>query len=112
LKPWREEPAVAEQEKILKYWVEVTGTSIRGMNLRMQDDDLWLLDPASRFELEGEEAVRQWEQAARFARGISLLASDSEMLNQATKQLLWDTADRAAEALRRARQRREEATAE
>ena len=76
--------------------------------LRLADDDLWILEPEVRFGLEGEEAVHQWTQAVAFMNGLANMAADTPMLNDATRQLLWDAAARGREALRRARERLEE----
>jgi hypothetical protein len=78
--------------------------------LRTQDDDLWLVEPTMRFELEGEEAVEEWRVAESFASGLaegltSSAIGDGGGLNRATTQLLWDLRERAQEALRRAEER-------
>jgi hypothetical protein len=90
--------------------VEEDGISEEAARLRLQDTDLWLLRPSARFDedLQGEEGVRQWEQAAMIAETLADTVSNGERTIQASPamtMLAWDVAARAKEALRRARQR-------
>jgi hypothetical protein len=77
---------------------------------KLLDDDLWVVDPELRVGLEPEEAVQAWEEAHNFvvclAEGFSNVPSP---VNGATIHLLWDAVYRAEEALRRARERVENA---
>ena len=98
------------EEQTLKYLTEEVGVSEEEARLKMRDADLWLLDPAFRFdaELEGAEGVRHWEEAASFARNVVNIVSngpDSIQASPAITQLIWDASARAEEALRRARER-------
>ena len=90
--------------------VEEDGISEEAARLRLQDTDLWILRPSARFDedLQGEEGVRQWEEAAAVAETLADAVSNGERTIQASPamtMLAWDAAARAAEALRRARQR-------
>jgi hypothetical protein len=78
--------------------------------LRLRDEDLWLLDPDQRFdeELQGEEGVRAWEEAALIVHAIGNIVRNGPGTIQASPaitQLVWDLDMRAQEALRRARRR-------
>jgi hypothetical protein len=89
---------------------EETGIGEEDARARLQDADLWLLPPGQRFdeELQGEEGVHQWEEAAIVARTAADMVSGEAgtvKASAALTQLLWDTALRAEEALERARQR-------
>jgi hypothetical protein len=58
--------------------------------------------------LQGEEGVRLWEEAAGAARSIADMVSNGPgtiQANPAITQLVWDAAERAQEALERARER-------
>jgi hypothetical protein len=89
--------------------IETDRLSEEVVRLRLQDEDLWL-PPGQRFDedFQGEEGVRQWEEAAIVARTAADIVSSGAGTVQASaalKQLLQDAADRAEEALGRARQR-------
>jgi hypothetical protein len=89
--------------------IETDGLSEEVARLRLQDEDLWL-PPGQRFDedFQGEEGVRQWEEAAIVARTAADMVSGEQgkvEASAALKQLLWDAALRAEEALKRARQR-------
>ena len=90
---------------------ESVGVPERDIPLLLRDEDLWVCPAASRYPLEGEEAVAQWKEAAEFA-GCLASMSYIGMINEATSQLLADVSYRADEALRRAERRLEEARAE
>ncbi len=97
-------------EDTMRELVEETGISEEAARLRMQDDDLWVLEPYARFDedFQGEEGVKMWEGAAALARGIAESISngpDTIQANPAITQLVWDASTRAQEALRRARER-------
>ncbi len=71
------------------------------------DPDLWLAEPDLRADLQGEEAVRQWEGAVAFMDAMTqgFAYTSDEVMNRATSMLLLDALRRAEEALRRARER-------
>ncbi len=96
---------MSEREQMIEYLVEDVGIDREQAELRMADDDLWLLHPEMRYPFEREEAVEQWEEAAAFAQGLEEGFANHWRLNEATRQLIWDLQVRAEEALRRARER-------
>ena len=101
----------------MRYLTEEIGISEEAARLRLRDDDLWFLDPAMRFDeqLQGEEGVRLWEEAAHYVRLIGEIVANGPGTIEpgpAITQLVWDTAARAEEALRRARLRARRAEAE
>jgi len=59
--------------------------------------------------MEPAEDVRQGEAAYDFASALVTGFTDSEAINDATRQLLWEMRETAEEALRRARRRQERA---
>ncbi len=97
-------------ERLMRELLEDEGLTEEVARLRLQDSDLWLLHPGARFddELQGEEGVRLWEEAAVVARTMADSISNSPGTIQASlaiTQLVWDTAARTEEALARARVR-------
>ncbi len=97
-------------EDTIRELVEESGISEEAARLRMQDDDLWVLEPYARFDedFQGEEGVRMWEEAATLARSLANGVSNGPrtiQANPAITQLVWDASTRAQEALRRARER-------
>jgi hypothetical protein len=78
------------------------GISRHDAQLRLVDDDLWLLDAEGRYGFEDDEAVQQWAQAVD---AIQIFIHMGRYVNEATEQLLIDARVRAEEALRRARAR-------
>lgn len=98
---------MSEREQTLKRLVDDVGMSPRQAELVMRDDDLWLLEPESRWPWEGEDAVSQWHDARAFVMTLSegFTAHGAGVVNDATVQLLRDLEERAEEALRRARAR-------
>ncbi len=79
------------------------------IDLKLLDDDLWLLPAYMRSEkLEGEEGVRQWEQVAEFTEELYVWALHSNIPNAAMTQLIMDADVRAREALYRVRKRAQE----
>ena len=91
-----------EEEK--KRVAESIGTDAHGMELRTQDQDLWLLPAGERLELEGAEAVEAWRRALPKLR---VLAEDaSELFGEETVAMVMrDAQYRGEEALRRAVER-------
>ena len=90
--------------------VEEDGITEEEARLRLRDDDLWVLPPHARFDEEftGEKGVRMWEDAVTLAQAAANAVSNGPgtiQANPAITQLVWDVADRAEEALRRARER-------
>ena len=97
-------------EQIMRELIEEEGLSEEVARLRLRDADLWLLHPGSRFDedLQGEEGVRMWEEAAGAAQAIADIVSNGPatiQANPAITQLVWDAAFRAQEALARAEDR-------
>jgi hypothetical protein len=97
------------EETTIRRLTDVEGLSREEAERRLEDDDLWLVAPEQRFVWEPEEAERQWETAYDFAASLARGFTDSDAINHATCQLLWDMRERSREALRRARERAEEA---
>lgn len=103
------------EDTTMRYLLDEVGISEEAARIRLQDEDLWVLDIGARFddELTGEEGVRMWEEAATAARAAADAISNGPgtiEANPAITQLVWDANVRAQEALRRARER--EATPE
>jgi hypothetical protein len=72
----RRDPAKREEkqdrDKTIQHLIEECGISPENAELVMeQDDDLWILSPEQRFVFEGEQDVRQWEEALAFAEALS-----------------------------------------
>ncbi len=101
-------------EQVMRQLLEEEGVSEEVARLRMRDEDLWLLRPGIRFDedLQGEEGVRLWEEAAQVAQTVADAISNgpgSIQASPAVTMLVWDVAARAEEALARAVRRRGEA---
>ncbi len=97
-------------DQAMRELLEDEGLTEEVARLRLQDRDLWLLHPGARFDedLQGEEGVRLWEEAAAVARTVADSISNGPgtiQANAAITQLAWDAAARAEEALERTRQR-------
>ncbi len=97
-------------EQIMRELIEEEGVSEEVVRLRLQDEDLWPLHPGQRFDedLQGEEGVRLWEEAAQVARTIADGVSNGPGTIQASPaitMLVWDAVERAEEALARTRRR-------
>lgn len=100
----------SEYEQDLRYLTERVGVTEEEARLMLRDEDLWIIDPATRYdpELEGEEGVKLWEGVVNLAEGFAELAANRiDLTNPAATQLIHDAAARAREALRRARERLE-----
>jgi hypothetical protein len=100
-------------EQVMRELLEEEGLSEEVARLRLQDEDLWLLHPGQRFDedLQGEEGARLWEEAAQVAQTVADTVSNGPgtiQANAAITMLVWDAAERAQVALRRARLRHEE----
>jgi hypothetical protein len=105
-----EESMTDQEQTIIKELVEEEGLTEEVARLRLRDADLWVLPPWSRFdeELQGEEGVRLWEEAAQMAQTVADAVSNGPGTIQASPaitQLVWDCAERAEAALHRARRR-------
>src|SRR3712207_3092081 len=74
---------------------------------RTRDGDLWLVEAGFRADLQGEEAVREWEGAVAFMEAMTegFAYTGDGVVNNATSQVLLDALRRAEEQLRRARER-------
>jgi hypothetical protein len=104
-------------EQMMRELIEEEGLSEEVARLRMRDEDLWVLHPGTRFDedLQGEEGVRLWQEAATLAQSIADSVSngpDTIKASPAITQLVWDAAVRAEAALARARRRRREPRAQ
>ncbi len=73
------------------------GVSVDDVWLRQKHDDLWVLGVEERYgsEFEGEEGVRQFEEAASWIGALSYAFGGTDLVNEATTQLLADAAERA-----------------
>ena len=97
-----------EYEEDVRYLVDKVGVSEDEARKMMRDEDLWIIEPAMRYgsEFEGERGVRLWEDAYELADGIATYCTNHvDLRNPAITQLASDAAERAREALRRARGR-------
>jgi hypothetical protein len=97
-------------EQIMRGLLEEEGLTEEVARLRLRDRDLWLLHPGARFDedLEGDEGVKMWEEAAGAAQTIADAVSNGPgtiQANPAITQLVWDAAFRAQVALARAEAR-------
>jgi hypothetical protein len=94
---------MTDKEATLTHLTEgLPGITQRDAELRLLDEDLWLLGPEGRVGLEPEEAVEQWSEAVR---ALGAFIHVAEHMNEATYQALVDAKVRAGEALMRARER-------
>ncbi|MDP9476808.1 MAG: hypothetical protein M3R38_14170 [Actinomycetota bacterium] len=97
-------------DQAMRELLEDEGLPEEVARLRLQDRDLWLLHPGARFDedLQGEQGVRLWEEAAAVARTVAESISNGPgtiQANAAITMLAWDAAARAEKALARARER-------
>lgn len=98
---------MTEHEEAIRDLVDgPAGLTWEEAELRMRDDDLWILYPEGRYDgkIERAGAVEQWEEAVDFAYQLQYVAH-SRLMNYAVRQLLSDIRDRSQEALHRARER-------
>jgi hypothetical protein len=97
------------REQTIEYLTEDwggIGISREDAEARLRDGDLWFIEPERRYGgANSEEAIREWSEAADFARSLAEGFSLSSALGVATQCMLWDMCERAEEALRRARER-------
>lgn len=99
----------AERDEMMKHLMEVCGISEREAELRLLDDDLWLLIPDSRISLEPMEAAIEWKNTLYWMRAIRNFAMmNLDVETSGLMQLICDAEERAEEALRRAKKRAEE----
>ncbi|MDP8947766.1 MAG: hypothetical protein M3N09_06670 [Actinomycetota bacterium] len=101
---------MTERERQIEYLMEWPICIDRAeAERRARDLDLWLVEPDLRPDLQGEEAVREWEGAVAFITAMTegFAYTGDGVINNATSQLLYDAQRRAEEALRRARERAE-----
>ncbi len=98
---------MTDRERLIEEMMRpATGMSREEAEARLVDDDLWLVHPESRFVLEGEEALAEWEQTANFANSLAEgFSAINPGVNRTTQQLLWDMSCRANAAFRRAKER-------
>jgi hypothetical protein len=92
-----------EREQRIGELVEVMGIDREEAERRLLDGDLWLVEPALRAGLDGDEAVEEWEWAAGFAQCLENGFAFTGWAPVATSQLIIDMRMRAEEALQRAR---------
>ncbi len=102
---------MTERERTIEFLVEEAGTTREGAELRLVDDDLWLVPPVGRREFPiCEDTVEAWRDAVTALEG--LYSASITLGNEALMHALSDAHERAIEALRRARQRAQEASAQ
>ena len=93
-------------EQTVRYLVDEEGMPEGLARLVLRDDDLWVLHAGARSALPpGEADLAEWERAYDFAASLADGFAESKAINEHTRMLLWDLRARAAEALRRARER-------
>jgi hypothetical protein len=97
-----------EREKTIELLLSECGISRRDAELRLLDDDLWLLIPDSRIGLEPRDAVIEWHNTVYWMGAIANVAA-MNLDDGGLRQLIWDARERAEEALRRAKKRAEQA---
>ena len=90
-----------------KYLVESVGLSSVEAQARMQDSDLWLVEPEQRLALRDEAAIERLERAGHAVGDLAMFYAEHGRLRDEMMVLLLDARDRAAEAARRARERLE-----
>ena len=81
------------------------GVPVGDLKARLEDADLWVLPIELRFGLEGEEAVKQWTEAAAWMRALADAFGGTLLVNDATTQVLRDAALRAELMAERAKAR-------
>jgi hypothetical protein len=93
-------------EHKLNYLLKEITPDEEDVRLRMQDNDLWILDPERRFgkQLEGHAGVGAWKEAVAWAHWLATATQHIDA-GPGVIQLLWDLEERAEEALRRAEER-------
>ncbi len=102
---------MTEREETIQYLVQWVGISREEAELRMVDDELWILGPSGRYEFPaGEDSVKEWDRAVDALEGLYWASQAFE--NRAFMQAISDAHKRAKEALRRARKRAQEASAQ
>src|ERR687886_14292 len=85
---------------------QVEGLSHEESALRFQDNDLWILPPASRWVVaDPEEAVKEWEQAVVQLEALAEAAICGLCINESAVMVIRDAAERAYEMLDRSRER-------
>jgi hypothetical protein len=109
----RVEETPNDREEMIEHLTEYVTGDRKEAELRMLDDDLWLLHPELRYSFEGEEAVREWERSLTLVRALYEFAMTHHgpypFFSDSTTWLIGDAEARAEEALRRARERVREA---
>jgi Asp-tRNA(Asn)/Glu-tRNA(Gln) amidotransferase B subunit len=99
---------MTEPDERTRRLVEEIGVSQREARLILQDDDLWRQHEGGRYPFEGEQAVREWNQASQLAGELHSMITNLTNLgcsNRAIDQLAAEAQAIAVEALRRARER-------
>ncbi len=98
-----------DREEMIEHLTEYVTGDRKEAELRMLDDDLWLLHPELRYSFEGEAAVREWERSLVLARALYEFAMNHHghhaFFSDSTIWLIGDAEARAEEALTRARER-------
>ena len=87
--------------------VEEVGLDVEEAWARMQDDDLWLIEPEMRLSLQDEEAIERLERAGAYLGDLAMFNASHTTFPDEAMVLLLDARDRAKEAARRARERLE-----
>jgi hypothetical protein len=106
-----------KREQMLEYLTsERMGIPREEAELMLVDDDLWIIEPPSRYTFTGEEVVRGWSKAVDFAAMLSegfgnpsSFTGFTRGFQGAIQQMLLDMRERAEEALRRAKERARDA---
>ncbi len=84
------------------------GLSRDEAELRLLDDDLWLVPPEQRYTFESEAGAREWDEAARHFDHRAYIAQEDPMYSLAAAQLYQDAAYRARVLAYRVRERLQE----
>jgi hypothetical protein len=81
------------------------GLTVEDMRARLEDRDLFVLPIEACHGLRGEEAVKQWTEAAAWMRALADAFGGTLLVNDATTQVLRDAALRAELMAERAKAR-------
>lgn len=105
---------MTDREAMIEYLTSwEVGISRDDAERRLRDDDLWLVHPELRASLGDENAVCELERAQNELWALTDLTVQLwDSYSAVTRMALFDAEARVEEALRRARKRAEQATAE
>ena len=97
-----------ERQEMFEYLIGPVGVSPEEAERILDDDDLFLTHPGTRYGYEPRDAIRVWAEAQGKLNHLSEAASNGDVLgNTGVSMLLWDAASRAEELRRRTRERAE-----